>query len=183
MIKIQCKKGQIGGMHKALGFYKEITSNVALKTFMIFPEGQISQGMWVVLQDQKINSCLLRLFTPKGTLWTSRQVICYFSILVDGNTKVLEPGAQWNPNCRLWPRIGLSSVRDLWCWALLKHTGNEHFVKPKEGSFLNEAVPTLVWGRRTGLLFQEQARNMGKESHKPSVGKFRQMSKGWQNDG
>lgn len=75
MIKIQCKKGQTGGMYKALGFYKEITLNVALKTFMIFPEGQISRGMWVVLQYQKINSYLLRLFTPKGTLWTSRQVI------------------------------------------------------------------------------------------------------------
>lgn len=54
----------LGGMYKALGFYKEITLNVALKTFISLSEGQIAQGRWVVLQDQENKSLSPKIVYP-----------------------------------------------------------------------------------------------------------------------
>lgn len=51
--KIRRERGQAKDMRKVLGFYKEITLNIALKIFMIFSERQIAWSSWAVLQDQK----------------------------------------------------------------------------------------------------------------------------------
>lgn len=55
-------------MYKALGFDKETTLNVALKTFMIFP-GYIAQGGRAVLQNQENKFLSPRIIYPqRGSL-------------------------------------------------------------------------------------------------------------------